>query len=227
VWVLQDGPDQSEWLVISQPTPFPGARGYSAEPALVERTRLHRAGSGRGARAVYHDHLARDSHPEGSVHKREADLYRQFCHPVLVLAVALATSSCAAPTPSPGPAAPTAAAPSALAAPDPYHPAPRDTVPLPLYRGWQQLMLQCARCHGDEAQGTSFAPSLVVALRPDGTIPTRDEFLSVLTNGREDKGMPSAAKMGLDSVYFEGLYLYLKGRSDGRLHGGRPARRED
>jgi hypothetical protein len=39
--------------------------------------------------------------------------------------------------------------------------------------------------------------------------------------------MPSAAKMGLDSVYFDGLYLYLKGRSDGRLHGGRPARRED
>jgi mono/diheme cytochrome c family protein len=157
----------------------------------------------------------------------EAGHFRQFCHPVLVLGVALATSSCAAPTPSLSPAPPTAAAPNAVAVPDPYHPAPRDTVPLALYRGWQQLMLQCARCHGDDAQGTSFAPSLIVALRPDGTIPTRDDFLSVLTNGRQDKGMPSAGKMGLDSVYFEGLYLYLKGRSDGSLHGGRPARREE
>jgi mono/diheme cytochrome c family protein len=88
-------------------------------------------------------------------------------------------------------------------------------------------MLQCARCHGDDAQGTSFAPSLVLALRPDGHIPTRDDFLRVLINGRQDKGMPSAAKMGLDSVYFDGLYQYLKGRSDGRFHGGRPARREN
>jgi mono/diheme cytochrome c family protein len=88
-------------------------------------------------------------------------------------------------------------------------------------------MLQCARCHGDDAQGTSFAPSLVLALRPDGHVPTRDEFLNVLSSGRPDKGMPSASKMGLDSTYFDGLYQYLKGRSDGRLHGGRPARREN
>jgi mono/diheme cytochrome c family protein len=86
-------------------------------------------------------------------------------------------------------------------------------------------MLHCARCHGDDAHGTSFAPSLVVALGSDGRVPTRDDFLSLLTNGREDKGMPSAAKMGLDSMYFDGLYQYLKGRSDGRFHGGRPARR--
>jgi hypothetical protein len=39
--------------------------------------------------------------------------------------------------------------------------------------------------------------------------------------------MPSAAKMGVDSTYFEGLYQYLKARSEGLLHGGRPARREN
>ena len=61
-----------------------------------------------------------------------------------------------------------------------------------------------------------------ISLHPQKT----EEFLDVLTHGRTDKGMPSAAKMGLDSVYFEGLYSYLKGRSDGRLHGGRPARRD-
>jgi mono/diheme cytochrome c family protein len=126
------------------------------------------------------------------------------------------------------PVAPAAAPEAASAAPiaDPYHPPPRDTVEVPLYKAWQQYSLQCARCHGEDGQGTSFGPSLLHALKPDGDVPTREAFLDVLTHGRQDKGMPSAAKMGLDSVYFDGLYGYLKGRSDGRLHGGRPARRE-
>jgi len=64
----------------------------------------------------------------------------------------------AAPTtasPSPAPAADAQAA-----APDPYHPPPRDTVELSLYKAWQQYMLQCARCHGDNGQGTALAPPL-------------------------------------------------------------------
>jgi mono/diheme cytochrome c family protein len=117
--------------------------------------------------------------------------------------------------------------PAAVAtAPDPYHPAPRDTVDAPLYHAWQQYSLQCARCHGEDAQGSSFGPSLLEALKPEGDVPTRDAFLHVLGGARSEKGMPSAEKMGLDSVFFDGLYDYLKGRSDGRFHGGRPARRE-
>ena len=154
-------------------------------------------------------------------------LLRHVWCPVLALLDALGACSGAGPTPSSQPAspAPSAAAPGVAA--DPYHPAPRDTVDVVTYRGWQQYSLQCARCHGEDGQGTSFAPSLVVALRPDGHAASREEFLSILTKGREDKGMPSAAKLGLDAVYFDGLYHYLKGRSDGRLHGGRPARREN
>ena len=57
-------------------------------------------------------------------------------------------------------------------------------------------------------------------------MPTREEFLKVLAGSRCDKGMPSADKMGIDSVHFAGLYDYLKGRSEGRYHGGRPARRD-
>lgn len=125
--------------------------------------------------------------------------------------------------PSPNPT-PTVTAQAAT--PDPYHPPPRDTVEAPLYKAWQQYMLQCARCHGEDAQGTTFAPSLLVALRPDGHVPTQEEFVTILTRGREDKGMPSAGQMGVDSVYWDGLYQYLKGRSEGHYHGGRPARRE-
>ena len=115
--------------------------------------------------------------------------------------------------------------PSPPAPVDSYHPAPRDTIDAESYDGWKQFSLHCARCHGEDAQGTSFGPSLVAALQPDGPTPARDGFISVLSLGRADKGMPSAGTLGLDSAYFAGLYRYLKGRSEGRLHGGRPARR--
>ena len=144
----------------------------------------------------------------------------------LALALLNTLCACSGPGPSPSPQPVSEASPPA-AVTDPYHPPPRDTVDVAAYKGWQQYSLQCARCHGEDGQGTSFAPSLIVALRPDGHAPSREEFLSILTKGREDEGMPSAAKLGLDSVYFDGLYEYLKGRSDGRLRGGRPARREN
>jgi mono/diheme cytochrome c family protein len=147
------------------------------------------------------------------------------------LAAAGALTACTPAHPTSGPPPAVAAASSesvASTAPaaDPYHPPPRDTVEIPLYKAWQQYSLQCARCHGEDGQGTSFGPSLLHALSPDGDVNSREAFLDVLTHGRPDKGMPSAAKMGLDSTYFDGLYAYLKARSDGRLHGGRPARRE-
>jgi mono/diheme cytochrome c family protein len=154
-----------------------------------------------------------------------------LCTITLGLAAAVIPAACAPGNPATAPPPPVAAASSESAAPspppaDPYHPPPRDTVDTPLYRAWQQYSLQCARCHGEDGQGTSFGPSLLHALGPDGDVSTPEAFLDVLTHGRPDKGMPSAAKMGLDSTYFDGLYAYLKARSDGRLHGGRPARRE-
>jgi mono/diheme cytochrome c family protein len=152
--------------------------------------------------------------------------------PALLALAALAGCAAASPASGPEPQASvrdpepptqTEAAPSPT--PDPYHPAPRDTVPAAAYDGWKQYSLHCARCHGEEAQGTSFAPSLLTALKTDGSIPSQDRFATLLSEGRASKGMPSAGTMGLDSTYFAGLYQYLKGRSDGVLHGGRPARR--
>jgi mono/diheme cytochrome c family protein len=117
-----------------------------------------------------------------------------------------------------------AAAPG-LDAQDAYHPPPRDTLDAAVYEGWKQFSINCARCHGDEAAGTSFGPNLLASLRPDGPIPTREVFVALLTAGRPDRGMPGAATLGLSPDRFDGLYAYLSGRSSGRLHGGRPARR--
>jgi hypothetical protein len=152
--------------------------------------------------------------------------YQAVC--LTTLAALGATGGCsrATPTPSAEPNPYTEPAAPSTALHDPYHLPPRDTVDAPLYKAWQQYSLQCARCHGEDAQGSSFGPSLLEALGPEGAVPSREEFLKVLAGERSDKGMPSAEKMGIDSVYFTGLYDYLKGRSEGRYHGGRPARRE-
>ncbi len=138
---------------------------------------------------------------------------------VPVVTLVLLSNGCASPHPDPVPVALTPIA-------DPYHPQPRDTVEQALYDGWKQYVLLCERCHGEDALGTSFAPSLVAALRAEGSIPTADRFMELMRNGRMDKGMPAAGTLGLDTAYFAGLYLYMKGRSDGVLRGGRPARRE-
>jgi mono/diheme cytochrome c family protein len=139
----------------------------------------------------------------------------------LPLAMALpALAACTAPAATPA-ATPAVAA---QVVTDPYHPAPRDTVDAEIYDGWKQFSLHCARCHGDDALGTSFGPNLVESLRPEGDVPTRERFVEVIREGRLDRGMPTAAKLGLDPGFFEGLYRYLSGRSSGRLKGGRPAR---
>jgi len=145
---------------------------------------------------------------------------------VVAVAVAAPSPACSRAGSAEFSAAPPAAPdPSPSAPADPYHPAPRDTLDAASYDGWKQFSLQCARCHGEDAEGTSFGPSLVAALQPGGHVPSRNDFMTVLALGRPDKGMPSAATLGLDAAYFGGLYSYLKGRSEGRLHGGRPARR--
>jgi hypothetical protein len=50
---------------------------------------------------------------------------------------------------------------------------------------------------------------------------TKEEFHTTIMNGRLERGMPpfSSSKMVTDN--WEGLYAYLKGRSDGRIQPGR------
>src|SRR3954447_23905138 len=73
---------------------------------------------------------------------------------------------------------------------DAYHPAPRDTIPQEAYQGWKQYELNCSRCHGEFGVGSSFAPALIVSLKDDGTIPTKEAFVQTVCAGRPEKGMP-------------------------------------
>lgn len=109
---------------------------------------------------------------------------------------------------------------------DPYHRAPLDTVTQVVYDGWKQFNLNCARCHGEDVQGTTIAPHLLVSLRPDGPINTKELFMQTVCAGRPEKGMPSWCALGMDMAKIESIYSYVKGRSEGKIHPGRPALRQ-
>jgi mono/diheme cytochrome c family protein len=110
---------------------------------------------------------------------------------------------------------------------DQYHPAPRDTVSQEVYDGWKQFNLNCARCHGEDVLGTTIAPHLIMSLKPDGPINTKEAFLQVVCAGRPDKGMPAWCSLGMDPGTIEKIYSYVKARSDAKLSPGRPARKAE
>ena len=106
---------------------------------------------------------------------------------------------------------------------DQYHQAPRDTVSQTVYDGWKQFNLNCARCHGEDALGTSFAPHLIVSLKPDGPINTKELFVQTVCAGRPEKGMPSWCALGMEMGTIDEIYSYVKARSDAKMAPGRPA----
>jgi mono/diheme cytochrome c family protein len=108
-----------------------------------------------------------------------------------------------------------------------YHPAPRDTLSPLAYEGWKQFELNCSRCHGQDAEGTSFAPSLVQALGKGGPVQTETAFLSIACNGVPGTGMPSWCKLGLGKPQLQQIYSYVKGRANGTIHPGRPTETSD
>lgn len=142
--------------------------------------------------------------------------------------------SAAVTTPSAPAAAPSAATKSASATPpansgtemrDAYHTAPLDTVDGKTYQGWKMFNLNCARCHGEDVSGTTIAPHLIVSLKPNGPIPDEATFTKTVCDGRVEKGMPAWCSTGMTKEEIDTIYAYVKGRSDAKLHPGRPARK--
>ena len=106
---------------------------------------------------------------------------------------------------------------------DAYHQAPHDTVSQAVYDGWKQFNLNCARCHGEDALGTTIAPHLILSLKPDGPINTKELFMQTVCAGRPAKGMPAWCALGLGMDKISNIYEYVKGRSDAKISPGRPA----
>ena len=108
---------------------------------------------------------------------------------------------------------------------DEYHRAPLDTVVQEVYDGWKQYNLNCARCHGEDVLGTTIAPHLILSLKPNGPINTKELFVQTVCVGRPEKGMPAWCPLGMEMEKIQAIYSYVKGRSDGKLRPGRPALR--
>ena len=83
------------------------------------------------------------------------------------------------------------------------------------FNGWKIYKRQrCETCHGPTAEGGAAFPNLVTGLKTM----SQDDFKATVLNGR--KNMPAfqgnqAVVQGID-----GLYAYLKGRSDGAIPAG-------
>ena len=83
--------------------------------------------------------------------------------------------------------------------------------------GWKTWRaLACERCHGAAQEGM-VGPSLVESMKKL----SKEDFHSTLMNGRPEKGMPPFNASDMVNKNWEGLYAYLKGRSDGQIQPGR------
>jgi cytochrome c553 len=82
------------------------------------------------------------------------------------------------------------------------------------WRTWRALA--CERCHGAQQQGM-VGPSLVESLKKL----SKEEFSKIILEGRPEKGMPNFNGSEMVVKNLDGLYGYLKGRSDGAIPPGR------
>ena len=107
--------------------------------------------------------------------------------------------------------------------PQPSTPAPdRMLVSDQVYLGWKYYQVYCARCHGDDARGTADSPDLTCSLSEEGGV-LPDSFTTMVTKGATSGEMKGFEDL-LDPPLVEGIYAYLKARSDGMLPAGRPHR---
>ncbi|MFK7893205.1 MAG: cytochrome c [Granulosicoccus sp.] len=93
------------------------------------------------------------------------------------------------------------------------------------FNGYRRFHGTCHACHGQDAMGGSFAPSLVDSLQSL----SYDEFKAVVLQGRQAQSaaggvsaMPAFANDKNITKHLDDIYRYLAARSDGELGTGRP-----
>ena len=98
----------------------------------------------------------------------------------------------------------------------PYTVVDGDKVDPKTLNGWKTWRaMACERCHGAEQEGL-VGPSLVNTLKTM----SKEDFHTTVINGRPEKGMPPWGASEMLVKNWEGLYGYLKGRSDGNIKPG-------
>jgi cytochrome c5 len=89
------------------------------------------------------------------------------------------------------------------------------------YVGWRTFHATCHACHGQNAVGSSFAPSLLKDI-------PKERFVDVVTNGYTGQigVMPAWGENPNVKDFIDELYAYQQARADGVLLPGRPKRKD-
>jgi hypothetical protein len=89
------------------------------------------------------------------------------------------------------------------------------------YVGWRTFHATCHACHGQNAVGSSFAPSLLKDI-------PKERFVDVVTNGYSGQigVMPAWGENPNVKDFIDELYAYQQARADGVLLPGRPKRKD-
>lgn len=89
------------------------------------------------------------------------------------------------------------------------------------YVGWRTFHATCHACHGQNAVGSSFAPSLLKDI-------DKNRFVDVVTNGYSGQigVMPGWGQNPNVKDFIDELYAYQQARADGVLRPGRPQRKD-
>jgi len=92
------------------------------------------------------------------------------------------------------------------------------------FSGYIRYTANCMQCHGPDALGSSYAPSLVNAMK---TLSYTD-FYTIVASGKKDVNtaqqlvMPTFGNNKNVMCYIDAIFVYLRGRSDGAVGRGRP-----
>lgn len=110
-----------------------------------------------------------------------------------------------------------------------YHVKEDGTLDFLTYRGFQRYHSECHVCHGPEGVGSTYAPALTDSLKTM----SYSDFVGVVASGRTvhlpgggESVMPALGDNKNVMCYLDGIYAYLKARSDGVVPRGRPAGKE-
>jgi len=89
------------------------------------------------------------------------------------------------------------------------------------YVGWRTFHATCHACHGQNAVGSSFAPSLLKPI-------DKERFVDVVMNGYSGQigVMPGWGENPNVKNFVDELYAYQQARADGVLRPGRPTRKD-
>jgi methanol metabolism-related c-type cytochrome len=93
------------------------------------------------------------------------------------------------------------------------------------FAGFVRYSANCLQCHGPDGLGSTYAPSLVDALK---TLSYTDFYATVAggkqnVSASENLVMPALGQNKNVMCYIDAIYVYLRARSDGALGRGRPA----